>query len=184
MENLLTLSMPNPSGFSEDLTGTVPGPIPLPSGKAELAFSRCYSGRGRLERSGEDLCFPPPFQGWSWDVPATQGFAFAAPWAIFLRRFAAGRERRGAEIERVAKMLFKSTSPPRGAAGWKRAVGRPELLRSKSSRPALGLRPHGAAVRGHRSLRKNLRRSSTNSSGSSMAAKCPPRGISVQWVTL
>ena len=35
-----------------------------------------------------------------------------------------------------------------------------------------------------RSGPKNARRSSTSNSGCSMAAKCPPRGISVQWVML
>ena len=36
----------------------------------------------------------------------------------------------------------------------------------------------------HRNEPKNARTSSTRSSGSSMAAKWPPAGISVQWVTL
>ena len=56
------------------------------------------------------------------------------------------------------------------------------------------VRPHGRIVKRHRaagagapaylSVRANARTSSIISSGSSMAPKCPPRGISVQCVTL
>src|SRR5581483_1261052 len=44
--------------------------------------------------------------------------------------------------------------------------------------------PAGARCGDQRTVRKKVRRSSTNSSGCSIAAKWPPRGISAQWVTL
>ncbi|MBM3672399.1 MAG: hypothetical protein FJW86_09525 [Actinobacteria bacterium] len=41
-----------------------------------------------------------------------------------------------------------------------------------------------AAVLSHRTVRKNVRTSGTNRSGTSIAAKCPPRAWSTQCVTL
>ena len=43
---------------------------------------------------------------------------------------------------------------------------------------------HPGDLANQRCVAKNARRSSTNNSGCSNAAKCPPRGMSVQWVML
>ena len=72
--------------------------------------------------------------------------------------------------------------PARGAAVEPRV--------SRRSAPCRFAHASGARLRGFprlaqpaRTLRKKRRTSSASSSGCSMAAKWPPRGISLQWVT-
>ncbi len=72
-------------------------------------------------------------------------------------------------------------------AGQRHADPRDEVqLDSPTRAPARARRSPDGAVspEPQRTVRKKVRRSSTNSSGCSMAAKWPPRGITAQWVTL
>src|SRR5260221_4736453 len=69
---------------------------------------------------------------------------------------------------------------PRGR-GRRRGRGREKTL---DSTPGADICAGRGVARLHRKRRKNARRSSARSSGSSAAAKWPPRGISVQCCTL
>ena len=82
-------------------------------------------------------------------------------------------DRRGAD-GRAARLGQRHAHPPRRYAA-RRA---PTCVRVPD--PRSPDRGEGC----QRTVRKKVRRSSTNSSGCSMAAKCPPRGMTAQWVTL
>ena len=59
-------------------------------------------------------------------------------------------------------------------------IGRPSSGVWFGTRTATHARQHFTGGAPYRSPRKNVRISSANASGCSIAAKCPPRGITVQ----